>query len=199
MKLYTKIGDDGSTVLFDGTRVWKCDARVAAYGEVDELNAVVGLTVSVMRDRMNMSQVKEAMQHTMTTIIDRMTSIQHTLFDIGAELATPPNAPHRDRIRIMGESGPKRLEGWIDEACAPVPELRAFVLPGGDRIASHLHVCRTVCRRAERAVVLLARGDAVNPFVLIHLNRLSDLFFAWSRLANHIAGVPDVEWRASSF
>ncbi|MBX3395314.1 MAG: cob(I)yrinic acid a,c-diamide adenosyltransferase [Phycisphaerae bacterium] len=194
MKLYTKVGDDGGTVLFDGTRVWKCDARVAAYGEVDELNAVIGVAVSGMRDRTSAAQTPDGLRHTLTTLIDRMTLIQHALFDIGAELATPSNAPQNDRIKKMGESGSKLLEGWIDEACAPVPELRTFILPGGDSLAANLHVCRTVCRRSERAIVSLARVDAVNPGILIYLNRLSDLFFAWSRLANHAAGVPDVEW-----
>ncbi|MBK8270435.1 MAG: cob(I)yrinic acid a,c-diamide adenosyltransferase [Planctomycetes bacterium] len=187
MKLYTKVGDDGGTVLFDGTRVQKCDARVSAYGEVDELNAFIGVAIA--------AAVGHAEKVAHATMIERMTMIQNALFDMGAELATPMDSKSWSRIKAMDENRPRLLEGWIDEACAPVPELRAFVLPG-DLLAAHLHVCRTVCRRAERSVVALSQIQTTNPQVVIYLNRLSDLLFAWSRLANHTAGVKDVEWRA---
>lgn len=189
MRLYTKVGDDGGTVLFDGRRVLKCDPRVGAYGDVDELNSFVGMAIALAGERRGAAVVD--------LMIERLTSVQHALFDIGAELATPADSKNRSKIKELGSDAPVQLERWIDEACAPVAELRAFVLPGGDLLAAQLHVCRTVCRRAERSVVSLAQGDVVNAQVIVYLNRLSDLFFAWARLANHAAGVPDVEWRSA--
>ncbi len=184
MKLYTKVGDDGGTALFDGTRVPKCDARVAAYGDIDELNAFIGAAIAA---------ADGAAAHRQTA--GRLSEIQNALFAIGAELATPEDSKNRDKIKQIPAGMPKKLETWIDEACEPVAELRAFILPGGSMLAAQLHICRTVCRRAERSVVSLAQSQAVNPQIVIYLNRLSDLFFAWARLANHAAGIPDVEWR----
>ncbi|HWL92438.1 MAG TPA: cob(I)yrinic acid a,c-diamide adenosyltransferase [Phycisphaerae bacterium] len=187
-KLYTKVGDDGGTVLFDGTRVRKCDPRVAAYGELDELNAQVGVAIAMLSPR--------TANAAMARLVERLTAVQNALFSIGAELATPADAKNRDRIKQTGAELPVILEGWIDEACRPLAPLRAFVLPGGDPAAAQLHVCRTVCRRAERSVVSLTSSETLNPQVIIYLNRLSDLFFAWARHVNQAAGVPDVEWHA---
>ena len=176
MKLYTKSGDDGSTALFGGPRVSKCDPRVAAYGEVDEVNAAIGMALAGCED---------------SPITQRLTEIQADLFVVGAELATPqghkpPNA--------ISEAQVSRLEQWIDEACGETKPLRTFVLPGGTALAAALHLARTVCRRAERAVVFLSQQEEVSGTLVIYLNRLSDLLFAWARLANQRAGVADIPW-----
>lgn len=190
MKLYTKRGDGGFTSLFDGSEVRKDDARVTAYGTVDELNAFIGLAAAVA--------VQRAGAHSTAELAARLTTIQSELFNIGADLATPETAAHRDRVPQVADAEIARLEAWIDDATAAVTPLRSFILPGGDLLAAQLHVCRTVCRRAERLVVTLsaqsASAGAVNPKVVIYLNRLSDLLFAWARWANHAAGVGDVPW-----
>lgn len=186
MKLYTKTGDDGGTGLFDGARVSKCDERVCAYGEVDELNAFLGAAIASANAASTIAGYAR--------LAERMSSIQNALFAIGAELATPIDSRNRAKVKAIPESLAKELEAWIDEACAPVAELKSFVLPGGSPLAAQMHICRTVCRRAERSVVSLGRSQELNPQIVIYLNRLSDLFFAWARLANHAAGIPDVEW-----
>ncbi len=180
MKLYTKSGDDGSTALFGGGRVPKNNLRVTAYGEVDETNAAIGLALAADPD----PQVAEPLRR-----------IQSDLFVLGAELATPA-----DRVAQvqLAESHITQLERWIDEACAETPALRAFVLPGGTPAAAALHLARTVCRRAERALVTLAQHEPVRPAAIVYLNRLSDLLFALARRANHRAGVADVPWIAPS-
>lgn len=185
MKLYTRQGDDGRTSLFDGRRVPKCDPRVDAYGCVDELNAFLGLAAAGIPP-----QAPEPIR----TLHERILAIQHELFSLGAELATPPDSARIERIAPVSTGQAERLESWIDQASAPVPPLKTFVLPGGDALAARLHVCRTVCRRAERAVVSLAAREPVRAEVLVYLNRLSDLFFAWARLSNHVAGIRDVAW-----
>lgn len=182
MKIYTKTGDTGDTGLFGGGRVPKSHPRVDAYGTVDELNSFVGLAVVTVLD----DHVRAGLE-----------AIQHDLFTLGAILATPPPEAARpipetpdaplDRIAEM--------ENWIDQATAELDELRDFILPGGTRGAALLHVCRTVCRRAERSVVALAAEDSVEEGVLPYLNRLSDLFFVWARLENHRGGEPDVLWQ----
>jgi cob(I)alamin adenosyltransferase len=176
MKLYTKKGDDGGTELFGGPRVSKCDPRVAAYGEVDETNAAVGVALAGCSD---------------SSIAEKLLSIQIDLFVVGAELATPEGKRPPQTVTQQDIS---RLESWIDDSCAAVNPLRNFVLPGGHATAAAMHLARAVCRRAERAVVLLSRQQAVNSLVIVYLNRLSDLFFALARLANHRAGVADIPW-----
>jgi cob(I)alamin adenosyltransferase len=116
------------------------------------------------------------------------------LFTLGAELATPAAAAQARKIPHIAAEHSRRLEAWIDEAAAEAPPLKTFVLPGGSAIAAHLHLCRTVSRRAERRVVTLADQTAINPEIIIYLNRLSDLFFAWARMVNHLVGVADVPW-----
>lgn len=177
MKLYTKTGDDGTTSLFGGQRVDKTDPRVATCGDVDELNAVVGVSVAMCDD---------------AELADRLRMVQADLFSLGGALASPdaantPSAITPDDIR--------RLEGWIDEATAETQPLRNFVLPGGSVTAAHLHLARTVCRRAERAVVALSRTETVHVDSLVYLNRLSDLLFAWARWSNARIGVSDVVWK----
>jgi len=186
VKLYTKRGDLGQTDLFGGERVFKDDARVAAYGEVDELNAVLGWTLCAAAP--NAPDWAPRVQH-----------IQDRLFVLGAELATPNR---RESAPSVTEADIAELEGWIDQASDAVPPLRNFVLPGGNELAARLHLARTVCRRAERAVVTLARqaapGQSVAPSAIVFLNRLSDLLFAWARLANHAAGTPEIVWHPRS-
>lgn len=182
MKIYTRTGDAGETALFGGGRVSKNHERVVAYGTVDELNAVVGWSVTAVAD---------------SEIGSRLSSLQHDLFAVGAELATPRLADggrHR-HVPPFPSARIAEMEGWMDEADAELPALSEFVLPGGTPGAAALHLARTVCRRAERAVVRLAERDEVDPDAVPFLNRLSDLCFTLARLENHRAGVPDVTWR----
>ena len=181
MKIYTRTGDDGGTALFGGGRVRKHDVRVDAYGNVDELNSMLGWTLTQVSD---------------PSILERLSLVQHDLFSIGAELATPP--PEGNRVRPETPSVPLErvatMERWIDEADRELPELRAFILPGGSGGAAALHLSRTVCRRAERSVVHLAESSPVDFGVVTYLNRLSDLLFVFARLENHRGGRADVEW-----
>lgn len=177
MRLYTKQGDDGRTGLIGGGRVEKDSTRVAAYGHVDELNACMGLV--------RCATLSEPLP-------DRVSAIQNLLFEMGAYLATPKSGVETE---FKPRAAPiATLETWIDEASDAVPPLRQFVLPGGTEASARLHLARTVCRRAERAVVTLMREEKMGPTVVICLNRLSDLLFAWARYANHAAGADDVPW-----
>lgn len=180
MKLYTKTGDRGETALFGGGRVPKSHPRVAAYGEVDELNAVLGWAAAVVQDG---------------EIRARIVSIQPDLLAIGAHLATPAvTRGQRPSLPPLPEERIAEFERWIDEIDAELPPLRAFILPGGTRGAAALHVARTVCRRAERHVVALDAVESLEPKILVYLNRLSDLLFILARLENRRAGVEDVLW-----
>jgi cob(I)alamin adenosyltransferase len=180
MKIYTKTGDDGETGLFGGPRVSKDHVRIAAYGDVDELNALLGWVRTI------------ELPPGCDVLIG---SIQHDLFAIGAELATPRPAQHGTTFH--GQSRIEALEQTIDEAESSLAPLKQFILPGGAPAAAALHVARTVCRRAERSVVTLAAsaGTTISPEVLIYLNRLSDLLFVLARSANSHAGVADVPWQ----
>lgn len=186
--IYTKSGDDGDTGLFDGSRVRKNDPRVEAYGNVDELNSQLGVLIASLRAGATRS-AKDARQ----VLVERATRIQHELFTLGAELATPGDK-NRERMPRITADHARALELWIDEATAALKPLRAFVLPGGDPLAAQLHVCRTVCRRAERAIIAADAAEPIAREIVIYINRLSDLLFTWARLANEIAGVGDVEW-----
>jgi cob(I)alamin adenosyltransferase len=179
VKIYTRTGDAGETGLFDGRRVPKSDLRVEAYGEVDELNATIGLVLAEPLD---------------DDIAETLRTIQRDLFAIGGRLADPGRMI-AVRVEKVGLSTAKvaRLEGWIDSYESTLSPLRRFILPGGTRPASLLHVARTVCRRAERRIVLLGR-EGVEPEVLAYVNRLSDLLFVLARLANARAGIADIEW-----
>jgi len=175
MPIYTKTGDDGDTGLFNGQRVHKDDLRVETYGGVDEVNSQIGL----LRTEKLPADIDAALGQ-----------IQSTLFEIGADLATPGATS-----AISGtQSATSDLEGWIDASEEQLPALRTFVLPGGHREAALFHLARTAVRRTERLFWSLHRRDAVNPTAGVYLNRLSDLFFSWARLANHRHGVPDVPW-----
>ena len=179
-KIYTKTGDAGETALGNGSRVAKHSVRVAAYGTVDEANSVIGL----------------ARLHAEGEVDAKLAMIQNDLFDLGADLCFPDMendaAAEYPRLR-MAESQVTRLEGEIDAMNAELEPLRSFVLPGGSALAAHLHHCRTVSRRAERLTVELATMEAVNPFAVTYLNRLSDWFFVASRQAND-GGRSDVLW-----
>jgi cob(I)alamin adenosyltransferase len=179
VKIYTRTGDSGETGLFDGTRVSKHDLRVEAYGDVDELNAVLGLVRAAGVD---------------PDLDERLQRLQRDLFALGSRLADPR---HRIAERVtkaaLVDEDVTRLEAWIDEAEAQIPPLRRFILPGGSQAGALLHVARTICRRAERRIVSLGQ-DAVDPGVLAYVNRLSDLLFVLARLANARAGVAEAEW-----
>jgi cob(I)alamin adenosyltransferase len=179
VKIYTRTGDGGDTGLFDGTRVSKNHPRVAAYGDVDELNAWLGLTRASTSD----PELAAMLDH-----------IQRDLFALGARLADPA---HRIAERVtkaaVSQDDIARLEGWIDQLESELPPLRRFILAGGSPGAAAIHVARTICRRAERAIVSLG-PDAVEPQVLIYINRLSDLLFVMGRAANRRSGVPEAEW-----
>jgi len=179
VRLYTKTGDRGETALLGGARVPKSNARVAAYGEADELGAWLGLARAD-----GAGEPLDGMLH----------RVQRDLFAIGARLA---DAEHRvaDRVPKAAVSGADvaRLEGWIDQLDAALPVLERFILAGGSLAGARLHVARTVCRRAERHIVALG-PDAVEPELLAYMNRLSDLLFVMARAANARAGVPDEEW-----
>jgi cob(I)alamin adenosyltransferase len=180
MKIYTKTGDAGQTGLFGGGRVHKDDPRVEAYGEVDELNAAVGAARAACED---------------PEIDGHLLRIQHELFCVGAELATPHGAKARAAIPPVEPTWATALEEAIDRWDAEIPALDGFVLPGGSRLAAALHLARCACRRAERHVVALHRNAALDPVVLVYLNRLSDFLFVAARLANRRAGVADVVWQ----
>ena len=179
MKIYTRTGDSGDTALFDGTRVPKSDGRVAAYGDLDELNAWLGFVGAHQPGGDVSTQLQQ---------------IQRDLFAVGARLADPS---HRIAGRVtkaaVSMEDVARLERWIDEFDAVVPPLRRFILAGGTPAGAALHVARTVCRRAERAMVQLGEGAFENE-LLQYVNRLSDLLFTMARAVNHRAGIADIEW-----
>lgn len=179
-KIYTKTGDSGETALGNGNRVAKHSARVNAYGTVDEANATVGL----------------ARLHASNEIDAQLAMIQNDLFDLGADLCRPDMEQDADAeyppLR-MADAQVTRLETEIDAMTAVLEPLRSFILPGGSSLAAHLHLCRTVSRRAERLTVELATLETVNPAAIKYLNRLSDWFFAASRIANN-DGKDDVLW-----
>jgi cob(I)alamin adenosyltransferase len=179
VKIYTRTGDAGETGLFDGRRVSKADSRVDAYGEVDELNAVLGLALAEPLDR---------------DIADMLRAIQRDLFAVGGRLADPSRkvAARVTKASVTAEDI-GRLEGWIDRIEAELPPLRRFILPGGSRAGALLHLARTVCRRAERRIVLIG-PDAMEPELLAYVNRLSDLLFVLARGVNRRAAAPEIEW-----
>ncbi|HET8539525.1 MAG TPA: cob(I)yrinic acid a,c-diamide adenosyltransferase [Anaeromyxobacter sp.] len=179
MKIYTKTGDSGETGLFGGPRVKKSDRRVEAYGEVDELNAALGVVRALVED---------------PELDGQLARIQEELFCVGAELATPHGAKARSAIPPVDAAWTARLEAAMDGWDGELPPLARFVLPGGTRTAAALHLARTLCRRAERHVVALASEVEVDPAVLAYLNRLSDFLFVAARVANHRARKEEPLW-----
>ena len=179
MKIYTKTGDAGDTSLFDGTRVSKTHKRVVAYGDVDEVQAVLGVVRAAgLPDDLN----------------EMCIALQRDLFALGARLADPSHkiAKRVEKI-VIDDASISRLEGWIDRLDTEIPLLRHFILSDGGPAGAALHLARTVCRRAERSVLLLDK-DEVEPVVIVYLNRLSDLLFTMARAVNHRAGSPETPW-----
>jgi len=185
-RVYTRKGDSGETSLVGGQRVPKDAPRIEAYGTVDELNAFVGLarsTVEALKD--DEPRIAE-----LEPILLR---VQHELFNLGSILATLPEDVHPKQARITrAEIG--QLEVEMDRMNVALSPLRSFVLPGGCRLNAELHICRTVCRRAERACVALARAETIPNEAVRYLNRLSDAFFVWSRWASHVTAAPETLW-----
>jgi cob(I)alamin adenosyltransferase len=172
-KIYTRTGDDGTTGLGDGARVAKDSARVAAYGTIDELNSALGIVLAC-----------DIPEHVRETLIQ----IQHDLFDLGGELCMPGMA-------LIGAADIERLERTLDACNEDLPPLKDFILPGGGMAAAHCHLARTICRRAERAVVALARQDTVHAEALRYLNRLSDLLFVLARVLARASGHGESLWQ----
>ena len=179
-RIYTRGGDAGETSLGDGSRVSKLDCRIGAFGTVDELNSALGVALA--------GELPDVMR-------EPLTRIQNELFDVGADLSVPWGVT--DRLRV--EQGMiDRLEADCDAFNAALPELRSFVLPGGTEASARLHVARTICRRAERDVLLGSEEVELNPLVLRYLNRLSDLLFILARAANAAAGRSEPLWKPGS-
>ena len=180
MKIYTKTGDQGQTGLIGGTRVPKDHVRVAAYGDIDELNAAIGLARAHTRDARLNALLGE---------------IQRDLFALGAQLADPTaKVGARKAKAAITAARIRRLEKAIDNREAALPPLTAFILPGGAPLGASLHLARTICRRAERAIVTLARDEAVDERVLAYVNRLADLLFVLARFENQRSGEPEDRW-----
>jgi cob(I)alamin adenosyltransferase len=179
-RIYTKTGDQGQTHLAGGQRVSKDSARIECYGTVDELNAFVGMaSISASESVPELAPI--------------LRRVQHELFNLGSILATRPEDVHPKQARVT-EAEVGQLEMEIDRMNADLAPLRSFVLPGGTRLNTELHACRTICRRAERLAVTLARDEAIPSETIQYLNRLSDAFFVWSRWVNHVLGIPEVLW-----
>lgn len=180
-KIYTCTGDDGSTGLVGGARVKKASLKVSAYGDVDELNAHLGVCRTLAASLAD------------TTISDILSRIQNELFDVGAELATPANA-HWSGMLKAGPQHVAQLESWIDALNSTLPTLSSFILPGGSILNANLHVARTVCRRAERSILALHDYEPVSGEIIRYMNRLSDLLFVMARAVLISEGLPEYLW-----
>jgi cob(I)alamin adenosyltransferase len=184
MKIYTKTGDKGETGLFGGERVSKDSIRISAYGTIDELNSFIGCSITEIKD---------------TSIKENLIKIQNYLFAVGSDLATPETENNAKlNIQRTPEWFYKEIEKMIDHYDAQLEELKNFILPGGSKAASLLHICRTVCRRAEREVVALKNSVTISENIIIFLNRLSDLLFVLSRFENKVSNHPDTIWDPKS-
>lgn len=184
MKIYTKTGDGGETGLFGGERVSKNSQRINSYGTIDELNAYIGLTITEVKDE----KVKIDLQ-----------KIQEHLFTVGTDLATPNNEKTKKlNINRTPSSFYEEIEKLIDDYDLKIDELKNFILPGGSKGAALLHICRTICRRAEREVVALNDAVKIENNIIIFLNRLSDLLFVLSRFENKVSNHPDIIWNPKS-
>jgi cob(I)alamin adenosyltransferase len=189
-RVYTRHGDGGRTRLVGGQEVPKDDARIEAYGTVDELNAFVGVARQSLAEAL--AGAPGAAER-LAQLGDVLARVQHELFNLGSILATLPEDVHPRQPRVTSVEV-AALEAEMDRCQAELAPLRSFVLPGGCRLNADLHVARTVCRRAERRAVELARDAPVDPEAIRYLNRLSDAFFVWSRWASHLLGAPEVLW-----
>lgn len=181
MKLYTKTGDKGETSLFGGDRVSKDSLRIEAYGTVDELNSFIGLAIAEINSK---------------ELNDSLLLIQNQLFDMGSDLASPFSEKVKEfKVPRISEHLITKAELEIDKFTSKVEELRNFILPGGSKGSSLLHICRTICRRAERQVISAAKAEEINPNIIILLNRFSDLFFIMARFENKESGKSDIIWK----
>jgi len=178
MKIYTKTGDDGTSGLADGRRIEKDSLRITAIGEIDELNATLGVA------RIYLQHLEE-----LSGMVDYL---QDKLFVVGADLATASEAVKVPRVTVQDV---EKLEQWIDGMTAKLKPLQHFVLPGGNVSAAYLHLARTVCRRAERVIVSLKKSEDIGQDVVVFVNRLSDLLFTMARYANHLTGTNEVIWK----
>ncbi len=181
-RIYTRTGDSGDTALVGGQRVPKDNLRIESYGTVDELNAFIGA-----------ARITAESLPATTSLAAILKRVQHELFNLGSILATLPADVHPKQPRVTNAEI-TQLEQEIDQANSVLPPLRSFVLPGGSRLDADLHICRTVCRRAERILVALARTESVPEEAVRYLNRLSDALFVWSRWANHVLATPETLW-----
>lgn len=185
VKIYTKTGDQGETSLFSGERVPKDDPFIVALGSVDECNSAIGIAVSFMKSDPALEKVKHQLE-----------IIQHTLFDLGASLATPRTRSASDKIERtrFDHEGIELLEKWMDSMEETLPELHAFILPGGHPSGAFLHLARSICRRAERHVIPINKKAEISKNVMIYLNRLSDYLFLASRYVNYLLKQPETTW-----
>lgn len=189
-RVYTRKGDTGDTGLVGGQRVPKDDARIDAYGTVDELNAFVGVARATVQELLASSPARAA---ELGALAETLLRVQHELFNLGSILATLPADVHPKQPRVT-ELEVTELEREMDACGKELEPLRSFILPGGTRLNAELHLARTVCRRAERLCVSLARSRSVDPLAVAYLNRLSDAFFVWSRWASHLVGAEETLW-----
>lgn len=185
-RVYTRKGDKGTTSLVGGQVVPKASARIASYGEVDELNAFVGAARFTALER-------QADGPEFARLARVLRRVQHSLFNLGSILATLPEDVHPRQPRVR-QTDVDALEAEMDRCNGHLEPLRSFVLPGGSRLNTDLHLCRTVCRRVERLLCQLAEHEEVDPLCIAYVNRLSDAFFVWCRWANHLAGSPEELW-----
>jgi cob(I)alamin adenosyltransferase len=185
-RVYTRQGDQGETALAGGQRVPKDGLRIQAYGTVDELNAFLGAA------RCTVTELAP-LEPRIALLAAILLRVEHELFNLGSILATLPEDVHPKQARVT-DAEVAQLEKEMDLMNEALPPLRSFVLPGGSRLNAELHICRTVCRRAERACVTLSRSETVPPEVVRYLNRLSDALFVWSRWASHVTGTPETLW-----
>jgi cob(I)alamin adenosyltransferase len=186
-RVYTRTGDKGETALVGGKRVPKDSPRIEAYGAIDELNSIVGLARAFNDEKLNISH-----GHRFLDMVLRQ--IQDELFDLGSELATPPDFLKQGMYQV-GEREVKKLEQLIDECQKELEPLKSFVLPGGGKIGAYLHQCRTVCRRAEREILRLSRVEGLSEWPVKYVNRLSDLFFVLSRWISKQTGESEYLWQ----
>lgn len=185
-RVYTRRGDEGETALAGGQRVPKDGPRIAAYGTVDELNSFLGAARATATEL-------AAGESRLTVLAAILLRVQHELFNLGSILATLPADVHPKQARVT-EAEVAQLETEMDRMNEELPALRSFVLPGGSRLNADLHICRTVCRRAERACVTLGGAESAVPEAVRYLNRLSDALFVWSRWASLVTGAPETLW-----
>lgn len=186
-KIYTKTGDQGETSLFSGQRVSKNDPTIDALGTVDEANCAIGLAIAFLPPGAPFEEIRK-----------QLVTIQNTLFDLGASLATPlTKAPEKKLNKTrFGNEGVLQLEEWIDAQDALLPELKTFILPGGHPAGAHLHIARSFTRRAERLIVPIHQHSDVSESVLTYINRLSDYLFVAARTVNHLAHIPEQQWHS---